>query len=128
MKTLDWFDHRPDPLLGQLLREELAPGDHDEFVARVRAAARREGLDRRTGRRWVGPAPWDLPDGWFRPGIAAAAAVLVGALVSSGVVESRARQAWLDDALRPAEAPAELFVADAHLDARLLLTPLLEEQ
>lgn len=124
MKDFDSFDHRPDPALGRLLREHLVPGDHEEFVARMRAAARREGLGRRVAR----PAALDLPDGWFRPGIAAAAAVLVGALVGVGVVDGGSQQTWLADALRPAEAPAELFAADAHFEPQLLLTPLLEEQ
>lgn len=128
MKDFDSFDHRPDPVLGRLLREHLVPGDHEEFVARMRAAARREGLGRPAGRRWVGPPALDVPDGWFRPGIAAAAAVLVGALVGAGVVDGGSRQTALAEALRPAEAPAELFAADAHFDPQLLLTPLLEEQ
>jgi hypothetical protein len=128
MKDFDSFDHRPDPALGRLLREHLVPGGHEEFVARMRAAARREGLGRPAARRWFGPAALELPDGWFRPGIAAAAAVLVGALVGAGVVEGGSKETWLADALRPAEAPAELFAADAHFDPQLLLTPLLEEQ
>lgn len=128
MKDFDSFDHRPDPALGRLLREHLVPGDHEEFVVRMRAAARREGLGRRAARPWLGPAAWDLPDGWFRPAIAAAAAVLVGALVGVGVVDGGSQQTWLADALRPAEAPAELFAADAHFDPQLLLTPLLEER
>ena len=41
MKDFDSFDHRPDPALGRLLREHLVPGDHEEFVVRMRAAARR---------------------------------------------------------------------------------------
>jgi len=128
MKDFDSFDHRPDPALGRLLREHLVPADHEEFVARMRAAARSEGLGRRAARPWLGPAALDLPDGWFRPGIAAAAAVLVGALVGVGVVDGGSKQTWLADALRPAEAPAELFAAGAHFDPQLLLTPLLEEQ
>ena len=128
MKDFDSFDHRPDPVLGRLLREHLVPGDREEFVARMRAAARREGLGRPAGRRWFGPPALDVPDGWFRPGIAAAAAVLVGALVGAGVVDGGSRQTALAEALRPAEAPAELFAADAHFDPQLLLTPLLEEQ
>jgi hypothetical protein len=128
MKDFDSFDHRPDPALGRLLREHLVPDDHEEFVVRMRAAARGEGLGRGAGRPRVGPAAWELPDGWFRPAIAAAAAVLVGALVGVGVVDGRSKETWLAEALRPAEAPAELFAADAHFDARLLLTPLLEEQ
>ena len=50
------------------------------------------------------------------------------ALVGAGVVDGGSKETWLAGALRPAEAPAELFAADAHFDPRLLLTPLLEEQ
>jgi len=128
MKHFDSFDHRPDPALGRLLREHLVPADHEEFVARMRAAARREGLGRHVARPWLGPAALDLPDGWFRPGIAAAAAVLVGALVGAGVVDSGSRPTLLAEALRPAEAPAQLFAADGHFEPQLLLTPLLEER
>ena len=128
MKDFDSFDHRPDPALGRLLREHLVPGDHEEFVTRMQAAARHEGLGRRAARPWLDPAALDVPDGWFRPGIAAAAAVLVGALVGVGVVNGGSKQTWLADALRPAEAPAELFAAGAHFEPQLLLTPLLEEQ
>lgn len=126
MKGFDSFDHRPDPVLGRLLREHLVPEGHEEFVVRVRAAARREGLGARGTRRWPGPAALELPDVWYRAGMAAAAAVLVGALVGVGVVGSG--QPELVDALRPAEAPAELFAADGRFEPQLLLTPLLEER
>jgi hypothetical protein len=123
MKDFDSFDHRPDPAIGRLLREHLVPQDDAEFLTRMQAAARHAGLGRRSA--W----PWrarDVPDGWFRPGIAAAAAILVGALLGVGIVERGSRQVWLAESLRPAEAPAELFAADQRPDPQLLLTRLLE--
>jgi hypothetical protein len=126
MKDLDSFDHRQDPAIGRLLREHLGSEDEAEFVARMQVAARQAGLGRRGAWPWRGLTGWDLPDGWFRPGIAAAAAILVGALVGVGIVERGSRQVWLAEALRPAEAPAELFAADQRPDPQLLLTRLLE--
>jgi hypothetical protein len=127
MKDLDSFDHRPDPAIGRLLREHLAPQDDAEFVTRMQAAARRAGLGGRAAWPWRGLARWDVPDRWFRPGIAAAAAILVGALIGVGIVERGSRQVWLAESLRPAEAPAELFAAEQKRpDPQLLLTRLLE--
>jgi hypothetical protein len=128
MKDFDSFDHRPDPALGRLLREHMVQGDDHEFVVRMQAAARQAGLGRRATRPWRTRTDWSVPDGWFRPGIAAAAAVLLCALVGAQVVEHRSAPASLAEALRPAEAPSELFAADAQLDPQLLLSPLLEVQ
>jgi hypothetical protein len=127
MKDFDSFDHRPDPALGRLLREHMVQGDDHEFVVRMQVAARQAGLGRRVARPWRARTDWNVPDGWFRPGIAAAAAVLLCALVGAQVVEHRSGPASLAEALRPAEAPSELF-ADAQLDPQLLLSPLLEAQ
>jgi hypothetical protein len=71
--THDPFDSRPDAALGQLLREHLGADDDAAFAARVRAALA------------AAPAPaarrssWDVLAAWARPGLAAAA-VLVLAL------------------------------------------------
>ncbi len=124
MKDFDSFDHRQDPVIGRLLREHLLPQDDAEFLTRMQAAARHAGLGRRSVWPWRG---WDdVPDGWFRPGIAAAAAILIGAVVGARIVEGGSRQVWLAESLRPAEAPAELFAADQRPDPQLLLTHLLE--
>lgn len=128
MKDFDSFDHRPDPALGRLLREHLVQGDDHGFVVRMQAAARQAGLGRQPMPVWRTRTDWSVPDGWFRPGIAAAAAVLLCALVGAQVVEHRSGAASLAEALRPAEAPSELFSADAQLDPQLLLSPLLEAQ
>jgi hypothetical protein len=127
MKDFDLFDHRPDPTIGRLLREHLLQHDADEFAARMLAAAREAGLGRSAGRR-RGLTDWSVPDGWFRPGIAAAAAVLVGALVGAQVVEHRGGATSFADAVRPAEAPSELFAAEGGVDPQLLISPLLEAQ
>ena len=128
MKDFDSFDHRPDLALGRLLREHMVQGDDQEFVVRMRAAARQAGLGRSAPRPWRTRTDWSVPDGWFRPGIAAAAAVLLCALVGAQVVEHRSAPAAFAEALRPAEAPSELFAADPQLDPQLLLSPLLEAQ
>jgi hypothetical protein len=121
MMVRDSFDHRPDPVIGRLLREHLRTDDDAVFVARVLQAARSAG-------RSQGPASgeWDLLAGWFKPGIAAAAALLVAALVGVGVGERSSMPTSLAEALGPAEAPAELLAADAHPDPQVLLSPLLE--
>jgi hypothetical protein len=54
------FDHTPDPLLGEALREVLAIGDDPGFVRQV--------LDRiRAPEPW-----WEVLGDWARPGVAAA--------------------------------------------------------
>ncbi len=76
------FNHRPDPVLGEALREALAPRGRAEFVARVLAAADRPAV------RLV-----DVLARWSRLGIAAAllaalAATLVVGRGSRGATES----------------------------------------
>jgi hypothetical protein len=122
MTAHDSFDHRPDPTIGGLLRDHLGVEDHEAFVVRMKVAARR-------GRRPARPASmreWDLLAGWFRPGMAAAVAILVGALIGVRLGEP----AWavsFSQALGPAEAPAELLAAEVP-DPQVLLSPLLEVQ
>lgn len=121
MMVHDSFDHRPDPVIGRLLREHLSTDDDAAFVARVRRAVHGPA-------RWQGPASgeWDLLAGWFKPGLAAAAAVLVAALVGVVVEDSGSALRSLAETLGPAEAPAELLAADAHPDPQVLVSPLLE--
>ena len=127
MKDFDSFDHRPDPTIGRLLREHLSAEDPEAFVARLRAAAREGGLSG-PGRPRRPLAEWTVPDGWFRPGIAAAAAVLLGALLGAQVVERRSGHVSFAEVVQPAGAPAELFAADGGLDPQLLISPLVESQ
>jgi hypothetical protein len=88
----------------------------------MKAAARR-------GLRQARPAvqrEWDFLAGWFRPGIAAAVAILVGALIGVGLGEP-ASAVRFAEALGPAEAPAEFLAAEVP-DPQVLLSPLLEAQ
>ena len=66
------FDHRPDPILGDVLRDALAPADDPGFVQRV--------LDRMpqvlAGETW-----WEILGEWARPGLAAAVALLLAVTV-----------------------------------------------
>lgn len=62
------FDHRPDPVLGEALRDALSAGDDAEFARRVMA---------RVPQVIAAESWWDVLGGWARPGVAAAAAVLV---------------------------------------------------
>ena len=80
MTVHDPFDHRPDATIGGLLRDHLRVDDHEAFVVRMKAAARR-GL---RGARPASVREWDLLAGWFRPGMAAAVAILLGALLGVG--------------------------------------------
>lgn len=54
------FDHAPDPVLGEALRDVLAVSDDGEFVSRVLHG--------------VGAAEtsWEVLGGWARPAVAAA--------------------------------------------------------
>ncbi len=119
--THDSFDSRPDPTIGRLLRDHLSGKDHDAFVARVRDAAR-QGRPGSPG----GLPEWELLARWFRPGIAAAAAILVGALVGISQGERGGSIVSLAEALGPAEAPAELLAADTQPDPQVLLARILE--
>ena len=121
MMVHDSFDHRPDPVIGRLLREHLRAGDEAAFVARMRQALR-------AGDQPRGPSNGevDLLAGWFKPGIAAAAAVLVAALVGAGVGDAVSTPASLAETLGPPEAPTELLATDAQPDPQVLLSPLLE--
>ena len=122
MTLHDSFDHRPDATIGRLLRDHLNPDDDGTaFVARVRTALRLGRDAERVGRA----VAWDFLAGWFRPGMAAAAAILVGALVGVGVGDASSPIS-LAEALGPAEAPAELLARDVQPDPQVLLSAMLE--
>ena len=66
------FDHRPDPILGDALREALSlPGD-TEFSRRV---------VERMPHVLAGESWWEVLGEWARPGLAAAVALLVAVTV-----------------------------------------------
>jgi hypothetical protein len=78
------FDHRPDQVLGEALRDALTAPDHPAFVRRV--------MDR-VPQPIVGESWWEILGEWARPGIAAAIAVLAAVTV------------WLAGQQQPAETP-----------------------
>jgi hypothetical protein len=93
------FDAQPDPELGHLLRECLDAPDADGFAARVRVAmAAQRPAD----------GSWDVLARWARPGLAAAAIVIMSLGVWLGRVAQQ-QPATLADALQPSDAPAALF-------------------
>ena len=95
------FGASPDETLGSLLREHLALSGHGEFVARVRSAVAAE------------PATsWDVLAGWARPGMAAAAGVLLALSLLFGLARPTETGATLADAAQEAGVPT-LLLADA---------------
>lgn len=105
------FDHRPDARLGQALKDALTVGDDVSFTRRVLAAA-----ERAFGAGPIRDDWWDVLTAWARPGVAAAAALALGATLWVALASSRgSRDVTLEDVFRPAgEAdPAAMLVADA---------------
>lgn len=62
------FDHHPDPELGEWLRGALSVPDNPAFVARVMA---------QVPARMVRETWWDILGEWARPGLAAAAVLVM---------------------------------------------------
>src|SRR5262245_21060310 len=92
------FDHHPDPELGAALHAALEPqDDHSAFVARVMAQS-----DHALERSSV--ATLDILASWFKPGMVAAAALLVGFLFGRAIL-GRATAESIDTALAPLEGP-----------------------
>lgn len=67
------FDHRPDAELGEALREALTQRDEALFVRRVLAA--RDAMFGEVDLPW-----WSVLTAWARPGLVAAAGLLLAAL------------------------------------------------
>ncbi len=116
MTAHDPFESDPDVALGRLLREHLDAGDEGRFVARVRAALLAE---RDTS--------WDVLARWARPGLAAAASVVIGlglwlAMQRGGEV------ATLADAMQPAGAPTQLLAGAQASSSDVVLGALTEGQ
>jgi len=114
------FDHRPDPELGAALRAALEPSDdHAAFVARVMAQ-----YDSALERSSV--AMFDVLASWFRPGMVAAAALVLGFLLGRTVLDNRAES--IDAALAPVEGPglAALVTAQDPPDPSVVFTSLVE--
>jgi len=106
------FSADRDTELGSLLRDHLEPRDHAGFVRRVLA-----GLDQ-------ADSSWDVLSRWARPGMAAAAALMLGA-ATWFLLQGGTEPVTMVDALRPGDAPAPLF-SSAEPDNELVLEVVLE--
>lgn len=116
MTAHDPFESGPDVALGRLLREHLDAGDDARFIARVRAALLTEPV-----------TSWDILARWARPGLAAAASIVIGlgfwlAMQRGGEV------ATLADAMQPAGAPTQLLAGSQTSSSDVLLGSLMEGQ
>jgi hypothetical protein len=114
------FDHRPLRDLGAALREFLQPLDNQDFVDRVMAVAR---VGDRSLFRGDG---WEVLSGWARPGLAAAAAIIVLAMAVSLSMGTRgpAYVVTIDDALQAptaATAPSLLVASPNPPDVDIVL-------
>ena len=108
------FDHQRDIQLGAILREHLDAGDHPGFVRQVLAGIHSTDNS------------WDVLSRWARPGIAAAIAFLMGVSVWFALKGTPTPDATLADAIRPANAPANLL-SSAQPDDDLVLQVVLEQ-
>jgi len=102
------------------LREVLQPVDNQEFVDRVMAAAR---VGDRSLFRGDG---WEVLSAWARPGLAAAAAVVVLAVAISLTIggSSAVEEVTIDDALQttaPQSATSLLVAAPNPPDVDIVL-------
>jgi len=104
------FDHRPDSLLGEALREALATTDEAAFVQRVLA---------RMPQQTDAESWWEVLGAWARPGLAAAAAALLAVAVwayggrSGSIAEDVAAVEQLNaGAVMMASAPLPDFKVD----------------
>ena len=96
------FDHRPDAVLGEALRQALAPGDAAPFVARVLARAAEMRV-----------ASWDaVLARWARAGVAAAVfvALLAGYVVGRATAAPVANSSVYDALLAPPAHPGEVEI------------------
>jgi hypothetical protein len=102
MKESLSFDHRPDAVLGDALRQAFDPGDPAPFVARVLARAEQ-----------VRSASWDaVLARWARLGVAAAAVVALAAgyvVGRAGTTAPTAQPSLAETWLAPS-APADVAV------------------
>ena len=91
---------QPDPQLGHLLREHLEAPHPGAFVARVRARLARQ----------QPASAWDILGAWLRPGLLAAAVMLlaVGFLLGR-LLPAAGGTSTLEEALRPAGGVAQLI-------------------
>jgi hypothetical protein len=93
------IDQQRDPVLGHLLREYLDPPDPLAFRWRVMRAVRQD----------QSSSSWDILSQWLRPGLAAAALLLVGMIFWFSRVSAPLDTLSLDEALRPSSEVAGLL-------------------
>jgi hypothetical protein len=110
--TVNPFGHERDTQLGELLRAHLEPGDQGGFVRAVMVQVR------------SADSSWEVLSRWARPGIAAAAAFLLGVSMWFALNQP-VDDPTLADAMRPSDAPASLLSADQP-DNELVLQVVLE--
>lgn len=102
------FEATPDDALGGLLREHFAATGHAAFAARVRAAIAAE------------PATsWDVLARWARPGVAAAAGILLALTLLFGLARPAPSDTTLADAATAAGVPSVLLAEAPSTDAML---------
>jgi hypothetical protein len=111
------FDHRPQRDLGKTLRELLEAGDNRAFVARVMAKVRALDIRRLHG-DW-----WKVLVAWARPGLVAAAALVVLAFgwTLATAPTAPVEQATAEEALRAATDASVLTVAADPPDVGFIL-------
>ena len=94
------FDAQPDRRLGHLLRSHLEAPDHAAFVARVRGAVAVSGVG----------TSWDVLADWVRPGLAAAAGLILALGLWMGLSDAfDAEPLTLVDAVQAVGVPAPLL-------------------
>jgi hypothetical protein len=110
--TVNPFDHERDAKLGRMLRDYLEPRDHPGFVRAVMAQVQSSN------------SSWEVLSRWARPGIAAAAAFLLGVSLWFAL-NQQGDEPSLADAIRPGDAP-ESFLSARQPDNELVLQVVLE--
>lgn len=112
----DPFDATQDVALGRLLREHLDAGNEASFVARVRSAI---AADRDTS--------WDVLARWARPGLVAAATIVIG--LSLWLSAQRDTDIpTLADAIQPTGAPMQVLAGAQETRSDVVLVSWMEEQ
>jgi hypothetical protein len=112
----DPFDAAPDAALGRLLREHLDAGDDASFLARLRSAITAE---RATS--------WDVLAGWARPGLVAAATIVIGLSLWLSA-QRNADIPTLADAVQPDGAPTRLLAGGQGSSSDVVLVSWMEGQ
>jgi hypothetical protein len=111
----DPFDATPDAALGRLLREHLDAGGDAAFAARMRAALGAEA-----------DSSWTVLARWARPGLVAAASVVIG--LGLWLATQRAEAPTLADAIQPSGAPTRVLSGGRESSSDLVLAAWVDGQ